>query len=101
MECVTSMLFFRSSQPASQPNFFDAKSDNVGQCMLSSRSSLCVHLEVVGAHEQIGNALSHDPHDPLIKVFGLALSCGVGNLGLNQSCQTVDLQQGTLLSVVM
>ena len=59
------------------------------------------HLEVVGAHEQVSDALSHDPHDPLIKVFGLALSCGVGHLGLNQSCQTVDLQQDNVLLAMM
>ena len=60
------------------------------------------HLEVVGAHEQVGDALSHDPHDPLIKVFRLALSCGVGYLSLNQSCQTIDLQQqDKVLSAVL
>ena len=56
------------------------------------------YLEVVWAHEEVRNALSHDTHDPLIKVLGLALGCCVCHLGLYQSSQAVDLQQ-TALSI--
>ena len=50
------------------------------------------YLEVVRAHEQVGNALSHNAHDPLVKVLGLALGGCVCNLSLYQPSQTVDLQ---------
>ncbi len=56
------------------------------------------HLEVVWTHEEVSNTLSHDTHDPLIKVLGLALGGGVCHLGVNQSSQTVDLQQEMAVS---
>lgn len=57
-----------------------------------------VYLEVVWPHEEVSNTLPHDPHDPLIKVLGLASCSGIFHLGIYQTCQTVDLQQTLLVS---
>lgn len=51
-------------------------------------------LEVVGAHEEVGDAGAHHPHDPLVKVGGLALRHGVEHLGLHHAAQALDLQRG-------
>lgn len=60
--------------------------------LMGSCRNLHTHLEVVWTHKQVGNALAHHTHDPLIKVLGLALSCGVGHFRLNEASQAVDLQ---------
>lgn len=56
-----------------------------------------LHLKVVWPHEQVGNALAHDTHDPLIKVLGLASCCSVLDLCLNKPFQAVDLQHSHLV----
>ena len=56
-------------------------------------------LEVVRAHEEVCDAFSHNAHDPLVKVLGLALGSGVCYLGLHQSCQAVDLQAHAAVSI--
>ena len=59
------------------------------------------HLEVVGAHEQVGYAGAHDAEDPLVKVLGLALGDSIGNLGLRHACQAFDLQEAHLSSQLL
>mmetsp|Transcript_14864 Transcript_14864/g.41788 ORF Transcript_14864/g.41788 Transcript_14864/m.41788 type:complete len:575 (-) Transcript_14864:45-1769(-) len=49
------------------------------------------HLEVVWPHEDVGNPLTHDTHDPLIKVLRLTLGRGAGYLGRHQPVQAVYL----------
>lgn len=67
-------------------------------CSVGKSVQFGPYLEVVWAHEEVSNALSHDTHDPLIKVLRLALGCCVCHLGLYQASQAVDLQQ-TALSI--
>eukprot|EP00955_Chlamydomonas_euryale_P113175 366199-Chlamydomonas_euryale.AAC.10 len=50
------------------------------------------HLEVVRAHEDVGNARAHHADDPLIKVDGLALRKRVLHLCLHEAGQALDLQ---------
>jgi len=38
------------------------------------------HLEVVGAHEDVGDALAHDAEDPLVEVLRRLLGQRVGHL---------------------
>ena len=52
------------------------------------------HLEVVWAHEDVCDAGPHNPHDPLVKVAGLALRRGVEHLGLHHARQALDLREG-------
>ena len=59
---------------------------------------LCTNLEVVGPHEEVGNASPHYTHDPLIKVGRAPLGSCVFHLGVCQSSQALDLQLGGCLS---
>lgn len=49
------------------------------------------HLEVVGPHEQVSNASTHHPHDPIIKCGRAAAGCSGFHLGLYQTRQAGDL----------
>ena len=50
------------------------------------------HLEVVGAHEQVCDALALHSHDPLIKILGLGGGSGICHLGICYSSQAFDLR---------
>lgn len=50
-----------------------------------------MHLEVVGAHEDVSDAGAHDPQDPLIEGLGLGDGGGIVDLGLHKAREATDL----------
>ncbi len=54
------------------------------------------HLEVVRAHEEVCNALALDPHNPLVEIFGLGLSSGIGHFGISDACQAFNLHKSKI-----
>ena len=49
------------------------------------------HLEIVWAHENVGNAFSHDAHNPLIKVRGFPGGHSIHDLGFYEAIDALDL----------
>jgi hypothetical protein len=59
-------------------------------------------LEVVGAHEDVGDALAHHAHDPLVEILGGGLGPGVGHSRIHQPVNAVQLVlQGKGADVVL
>lgn len=75
-----------------QPSRYDRES---GRCYLARDfNQYWTNLEIVWAHEEVGNTGAHDAHDPLVEVGRLTLGHGVLDFGLNKASQALDLEMG-------
>ena len=89
---VTRCPHVRQDAPSAHAALNAASLTKSPRCLLSPAKTGSPHLEIVGAHEEVGDARAMDAHDPLVKVRRLALRDRVGHPRVRHARQAPDLR---------